>query len=201
MSRAIVFIDYQNAYRGARAAFFDHEKDPHWCGQIDPLKLGELLSSRGNTPRELHEVRVYRGLPSAKSDPAGYAAARAQMSKWVLDPRVKVLTRPLRYRTVDGVLQVVEKGVDVQLAVDFTTMAVRKQYNFGILVSRDTDLKPALEFVMSPDVQARCEVSSWRANDSARDRLEVRNGRPFCHWIEARDFDEVADFTDYSRRR
>lgn len=195
------FIDYQNAYRGARSAFFDHDLDPHWRGQFDPLKLGELLTSRGNTPRELHQVRVYRGLPSSKSDSKGYGAARAQISRWLVDPRVQVFTRPLRYRDIEGRVQAAEKGIDVQLAVDFTTMAVRKEYEIGILVSRDTDLKPALEFVMSNDVRALCEVSSWRADKSGRDRLEISNGRPFCHWIGPEDFADIADSFDYSRRR
>lgn len=47
--RAVVFIDYQNAYRGARRAFHDHEFDPHFYGQFDPVGLAQLLIAGATT--------------------------------------------------------------------------------------------------------------------------------------------------------
>lgn len=204
MNRVVVFIDYQNAYRGARDMYFDHDSDPNWYGQFEPLKLGELLTARGNVPRELTQVRVYRGMPSASHEPRSYAKTRAQIASWEIDARVKVITRPLKYppgwpnKHSPG-SKPGEKGIDVQLAMDFATMAVRKEYDFAILVSRDSDLIPPLEFVLSHEIDARCEVATWRDGKRYSSRLLVRDGLPYCHWITREEFTRIQDMTDYSR--
>ena len=201
MERVILFIDYQNAYRGARDIFFETGEGPSRNGQFDPLKLGLLLAERSAFERELVGVRVYRGLPSPERDPRGHAAARSQISRWQQDARVTVITRPLKYpkgRNDEG-LKPSEKGIDVQLAVDFATMAIRGQYDTGILMSRDTDLLPALEFVASPDVRARCETATWRHNKKHFGRLTIDGSYPYCHWIDGAAFATIADDSNYAR--
>ncbi|MGH7745528.1 MAG: NYN domain-containing protein, partial [Candidatus Dormibacteria bacterium] len=61
--RVVVFVDYQNVYRLARSTFHDHALDPHWCGQVDPVKLALHLVSDSPFDRELTQVRIYRGQP------------------------------------------------------------------------------------------------------------------------------------------
>jgi len=201
MNRVILFIDYQNAFRGARDLFYDGQSIPATAGQFDPLLLGQLLVERGLPGRELREVRIYRGLPSPTKDPTGYAASRSQIRQWEKDSRVAVVTRPLRYPTAhETATPPSEKGIDVQLAVDFATMAVRQRYDIGVLFSRDTDLLPPLEFVFSVDVNARCEVASWRSGENHLGRLTIGNQLPYCHWLSAEDFAAIADTTDYRRR-
>src|SRR5216683_5803569 len=47
MSRLALFIDYQNAYKGARAAF-GWQYDPDFTkGQLLPRRLGVLITDRG----------------------------------------------------------------------------------------------------------------------------------------------------------
>ena len=71
--RVVVFLDYQNVYMGARACF--HSRiEPHWCGQIDPLKLGLHLAADSPFDREHVGVRAYRGLPDGTFDPKGFGA-------------------------------------------------------------------------------------------------------------------------------
>lgn len=201
MERVVLFIDYQNAFRGARDMFSEESNPSSHKGQFDPLALGELLASRSPNQRELLEVRIYRGLPSSSRDPRGYAAARAQIAHWQTDSRVTVVTRPLRYPKPEwpADLKPTEKGIDVQLAVDFATMAVREQYDTGILFSRDTDLLPALEFVYSKSVVARCETASWRNGNKPHGRLTIGKFQPFCHWVDAADFALIEDATNYVR--
>jgi hypothetical protein len=68
--RVVVFVDYQNACRAARSAFHNHSVDPHWAGQIRPAAFGELIIRlSGNPDLVLHQVRMYRGLPSSAKDP------------------------------------------------------------------------------------------------------------------------------------
>ncbi len=201
MHRVILFIDYQNAFRGARDLFYDGQSIPATAGQFDPLLLGQLLVERGLPGRELREVRIYRGLPSPTKDPTGYAASRSQIRHWQKDPRITVITRPLRYPKSTGrETKPSEKGIDVQLAMDFATMAVRGQYEVGMLFSRDTDLLPPLEFVFSSDVDARCEVATWRNGKVHYGRLTIGNQLPYCHWLSAEDFALIADPTDYRKR-
>jgi hypothetical protein len=78
--RVIVFIDWQNPYKGARDAFH-HRQAPGRAGMVDPLRLARRLIevSRAST-RELVGVRVYRGRPDPTRDPLGYAANQRQQA-------------------------------------------------------------------------------------------------------------------------
>ncbi|MGO9793688.1 MAG: Ig-like domain-containing protein [Solirubrobacteraceae bacterium] len=69
-----VFIDWQNAYQQARAAFglvgSGHE------GQFSPLRLAQLLAARNRRGKDsrLVRVEVHRGQPLSSIDPIGHAA-------------------------------------------------------------------------------------------------------------------------------
>jgi len=151
----------------------------------------------------LQQVRVYRGLPDLARDPHGYAAVRRQAEAWqALDPMVRVLTRPLRYPRDWPRSRPQEKGIDVLLAIDFVQMAVRREYDIGILMSHDTDLAPALEAVDGLGRTApgapRCEVAAWAAFRSPQ-RLRLPGAAIWCHYLTAADFTAVADLRDYRR--
>lgn len=204
--RVALFIDYQNVYMRARESFVDSWPEyDYTIGQVDPVKLGELLVERSPYDRKLAHVKVYRGKPSNKHDPKGYGAARKQAAFWANDPRVDVHSRPIRYprgwpEKCEPGTRPAEKGVDVALAIDFAAMAVRKQFDVGIIFSADTDLLPALEFVNAPDVPARVEVAAWEPDNGYPQRLRFRNkgSRPFCHWLGRTDFNAVSDRTNYT---
>lgn len=196
--RVVLFIDYQNAYREARRTYHAHESDPYWCGQFDPGKLGEHLVAQSRHPRQLAEVRVYRGLPANRHDPKGYAAARRQIEAWSQHPKVTVITRTLTYRDDQPPR---EKGIDVALAVDYVTFAQRKTYDVGLLFSRDTDLRPALEYVCEQQRawgKPRAEVVAWRCAGAHAGRLTVDGHSVFCNWISQNDYEAIADERDYT---
>ena len=148
-ARVVVFLDWQNVYNGAREMFCTQQA-PHWRGQVDPVALARHLAGDSPFDRQLHQVRIYRGQPDGKLDPRGYSASRRQHATWQRSPLVTLVTRPLRYpqgwptRSRVGE-RPQEKGIDVALAIDFVVMAVRKELDVGILMSTDTDMKPALE--------------------------------------------------------
>lgn len=174
--RVVVFLDYQNIYMGARSCFHARH-DPHTGGQVSPLKLGRALAEDSQFPRSLHQVRVYRGRPDASKDPKGYGACTRQCALWERDPLVNVTLRTLAYphgwpdRSQPGE-KPREKGIDVALAIDFVTMAVRGEYDVGILFSTDTDLKPALEAVAQLGTGVRAEVAAW-SGDGHNRRLSI----------------------------
>jgi hypothetical protein len=205
-ARVTLFIDYQNTYRATRACFHNHDMDPAQFGQVDPVAIGETIVSRSVYPRQLTQVRVYRGLPSSHQDPKAYGAARRQISAWQRDWRVQVFSRPLRYPYQSAGVRVGdakprEKGVDVSLAVDFVALAVQGDYDVGIIMSLDTDLVPALEFVAGYGRAhggfPRAEVAAWSVEGHRRSRLSVPHDRLFCHWLTAEDYQGIRDWTVY----
>jgi uncharacterized LabA/DUF88 family protein len=200
--RLILFIDHQNVYHAARAAF------PRACagsesGQFDPFKLGCLLASRGLCERELREVRVYRGLPDAVRDTKSNRACLRQTEAHLLagGGKVIVVSRPVRYPSDWPQTPAREKGIDVALAVDFVQLAMAKQYDVGVIMSTDTDLRPALETVLGLRSQGGpvCEVAAWARPGCHSPRLSIPGARIWCHWLDEADYLSVAEPTNYSR--
>lgn len=193
--RVVVFLDWQNVYRRGRAAF-GTETEHHTYGQVNPLALGQHLASR-IPDRVLHQVRIYRGIPTNKENPKGYAASRRQTAAWMNQDakRTFIYMRPLQY--LPG-YDPREKGIDVQLAIDFVTMAVQGKYDVGILFSVDTDLNPALEAVHGLSTTVTPEVAAWSGPNAPRKRLAASTTPPtWCHWLDEECFKAVADTADY----
>lgn len=95
-----------------------------------------------------------------------------------------------------------EKGIDVQLAIDFATFAVQGRYDVGILFSTDTDLIPALDAVydLGGPPSPIAQVAAWSGpNEQARRIAATGKRNVWCNWLKQVDFDAVADPTDYGR--
>jgi len=79
-------------------------------------------------------------------------------------------------------------------------MGVRKEFDVGILMSTDTDMKPALEAVaeLTPTQGTRAEVAAWSAPKRHSRRLAISSRNLYCHWIGEDVYRAIADSTDYS---
>lgn len=194
--RLVLFVDVQNTYRGARRAFFDDDNDPHICGAFDPMKIGALICSRPaeGTRSVLTEVRAYTGRPDSTKQPESYGPHMRQCAAWEA-AGVTVIARTLRYPHDWPKSKPEEKGIDVALAVDFVTLAIDGAYDLGVILSTDTDLKPALEYVNRKRPQV-CAVAAWTSPFS-RARLGIKGKPIWCYWLDRDDYDAVADLTDY----
>jgi uncharacterized LabA/DUF88 family protein len=201
-ARVCLFIDHQNVYHCAREAFGLHDRSGR-CGQVDPLKLAELVVARRPEESRLAGVRVYRGRPHPQRQPQAYGANMRQSDAH--EDRghglVKVITRPLRYPAGWPKDAAQEKGVDVALAVDFVRMAVQGDYDIGVLMSTDTDLIPALEAVIALRGRPypRCEVAAWSRPGAYSRRLHVKGAHVWCHWLGPTDYAAAEDLTDYNQ--
>ncbi len=200
--RVKIFVDGQNVYNCARAAFFPHRRDRHFTdGQFDPMVLGRLLASRDSRgfAREVNEVRVYTGRPDSAKDPRSYAAHMKQCARWTADG-CTVIHRPLRYPFDYPRAPAQEKGIDVQLSIDVVAGAIDRDYDIAVVFSTDTDLRPAIEFVANRFTGLpRIELAAWSSPTSAR-RIPVAASRTvWCHFLDQFDFQEVADSTDYTK--
>lgn len=198
LERVCVFVDYQNVFMAARRGFHSGPYGPT-AGQIDPLKLGQLIVDRRRRPSVLQQVRVYRGLPDATKQPQPYAANERQTAAWVRSPQVEVVRRPLRYPGGWPKDRLQEKGVDVALGIDFVRLAVRGAFDVGVLFSTDTDLVPALEAALEiKTVGVHVEVAAWKAKCANR-RLSVGGNLPWCHQLYDVDYQAVRDNRDYNQ--
>ncbi|MCY3806306.1 MAG: NYN domain-containing protein [bacterium] len=157
MTRIAVFLDYQNAYHGAREVFGDPSTDPPTMGHVNPLRLGLLLTqlgAEGDPNRELTAVTVYRGRPGAKSHRNLQSAFDRQVTAWQQMPLVTVRSRPLRYQPIawsqgaPSEWRGQEKGIDVLMAIDIALGARDDRYDVAVIVSADTDLVPAIEVAL-----------------------------------------------------
>lgn len=173
---------------------------PHYVGQFDPVKLGQLICSRPppGIDRTLHEVRVYTGRPDATKQPKAYAAHMKQCSAWQRSGAT-VIPRTLRYPYDWPATKAQEKGIDVALAIDFVALAIDGAYDAGVIASTDSDLRPALEYVYRKfSGSRRGEVMNWRSSSGAS-RLSIPGANIWCHWIDRHDYDQIQDLTDYTR--
>ncbi len=203
-ARVVVFLDWQNVYKSARETFCTIGA-PHWQGQVDPVALAQHLADDSPFDRRLHQVRIYRGQPDATRDPKSYGACLRQAAAWRQSRLVHLTMRTLRYprgwpASHRPGERPQEKGIDVALALDFVVMAVRKDFDVGILMSTDTDMKPALEAVaeLTASQGTRAEVAAWSAPGQHNRRLAIRSRNLYCHWVGKDVYDRIADPTDYS---
>jgi hypothetical protein len=77
-------------------------------------------------------------------------------------------------------------------------MAVRGEDDVGILMSTDTDMKPAIEAVL--EFGGRVDIASWRPRRRAdSSRLSIAGKSIYCHWVREDVYRGLADTTDYTQ--
>jgi uncharacterized LabA/DUF88 family protein len=190
--RTVVFIDNQNMYKGAREAF-GWEAQIGRFGNFRPYGLGRILVR--DPSRTLTQVRVYTGVPTSARDKAGNASTQRRMAAWIADKpeKVQIFPRPLKYPPAKGR----EKGVDVELAIDFVRLALNDEYDVGVLASCDTDLVPALQFVSEEFPEKTICTVGWQAEPgfeaNTNEPLDLPGGGVTRHKLSKRDFDRIAD--------
>jgi uncharacterized LabA/DUF88 family protein len=140
LKRAVAFVDGQNLFHNARAAF------GYTYPNYDVQKLALAVCS----PRhwKLERVQFYTGIPSAADDDFWHGFWSNKLA--IMGRRgVAVYSRPLVYRnkTIDvpGFGSYTfpsgeEKGIDVRLALDALDAAHRRQYDVALIFSQDQDL-------------------------------------------------------------
>ena len=90
----------------------------------------------------------------------------------------------------------VEKGVDVSLAIDLISLAYLEGADRVVVVSSDTDLVPALELAREIRGNDFAEVAGWVGPHPSAAVLSVE-GVP-QHPLNATDFERLQDHTNYT---
>ncbi len=164
-----------------------------WSSVIHPVRVAETVAGLRGPRADLQGVRAYRGRPDPRKERTVASANDRQKLAWEDDPLCTVIRRPLRYPDdwgqPDSYEKPREKGIDVALAIDMVAMAIRDEFEVGILFSRDTDLLPALEAIRElkgPHV----ECATWEGSS----QLRLNSGKPlYCHKLDEQDFRAVID--------
>lgn len=199
IEKITLFIDAQSLYNAIRRAFFSNTEN-HVFGQVNPMKLANFICSQPppGVNRVLNEVRVYSGRPDSTKDPRTHSAHMKQCAEWHRGG-ANIVTRQLRYPKEWPNLKAQEKGIDVTLAIDFVSFAVDCLHDVGVLVSFDTDLIPAMEFVLKRNtINCHVEVLGLDSSKTPKRRLRVPGYNLYCYWIDASIYDTIADKIDYN---
>jgi uncharacterized LabA/DUF88 family protein len=162
-----LLIDYQNIHLTARDLFAPPGTTAK-ATLVHPLEYARrLMEVRRHAQRderqqaaELAKVLVYRGAPSNRHEPRGYAATQSQRAWWTRDSIVKVHYRTLRYPSYWPKEPAREKGIDVLLAINVVRLAGSGEYDILVLATHDTDLEPALEMAAGLG-RAKIETAGW----------------------------------------
>jgi uncharacterized LabA/DUF88 family protein len=188
-----VLLDWQNIYRCAREAF-GLEQDPAVAGSADALKLARHLAGCSGEDCRLQEVRIYRGRPDNAKDPKGYSAWRSQTAAWKRAGGDLVIERyrDLKYRGQE----VMEKGIDVWLAVDLIYLAMDQGADRAVVFSTDTDLLPAVELAKKVRGADFVEVAGWDGPYPSAALLDVPDVTK--HRLKRPDYERLHDPTDYN---
>jgi hypothetical protein len=194
--RIAVFIDWQNAYKEARRAFA-LSSEPGRRGVFSPLGLARILA--GGNQRETYElsrVEIHRGLPDARSNAIGNAAALRHAEAWRREHEVVVpVLRPLRLNRETGRPE--EKGVDVALALGAVEAIIGGPPETVIIFSHDTDLSPLVETICRLRGADAVETGSWRSQ-VFRKQIPPIPG-VFNHYVEESDFSSIETPINYAR--
>lgn len=192
--RLTVFIDYQNVHHSGHDQYCPFGEEMYKC-ILDPLKLAQATVAQRAPGGVLEQVRVYRGHPDPRKEPVLASANDKQFSEWIKDPRVMVKRRALHYPSNWGhpgcYERPREKGIDVSLAIDLVRMAFKKEFEVAILMSRDSDLEPALEMIDDLKL-GHVEVAGWELDS----RL---HGGKYYHALNESVFRSSRDNHHYSR--
>jgi uncharacterized LabA/DUF88 family protein len=183
-----VLLDWQNIYNCAREAF-GLEDAGSFEGTVYPLKLATHLASGVGPDRKLQELRIYRGRPDNVKDRRSYDAWQSQTAAWkgACGERLIPRYRDLRYRGET----VVEKGIDVWLAIDLVKIAMDQSAERVVVVSSDTDLVPALDLAVQIRGEEFVEVAGWDGGPGTAPILDVpgvvQRGLTRSHYERFRD--------------
>jgi uncharacterized LabA/DUF88 family protein len=165
-----VLLDWQNIYGCARDAFGLRDASAIE-GTVHPLQLARHLAGGIEPGRNLQELRIYRGRPHNAKDRKSYDAWQSQTSEWTRSCGEMLVGRyrDLRYRGDE----IMEKGIDVWLAIDLVTIAMDPDIGRVVVVSSDSDLIPALELAVQMRGEEFAEVAGWDGDFDSAPILDV----------------------------
>jgi uncharacterized LabA/DUF88 family protein len=144
IKRAVVFIDGQNLFHAAKAAFGYREPT------YDVHALATIVCAKSGWVRQ--EIRFYTGLPDQRRAGRLLAAWNAKLAR-MGHQGIVTQTRTLRYAGTPPVGR--EKGIDIRIALDVVRLGRLNCYDVGLIFSQDQDLVEAVNEIKEISKQQR----------------------------------------------
>jgi hypothetical protein len=199
LKRAVAFIDGQNLFHAARAAFGYNA--PNYDAHALAVSVGQRHGWA------VAETRFYTGMPDEADNLFWHTYWSRQLSV-MGKGGVRVFSRPLRYQNKRVVLPDgterhyvigVEKGIDVRLAIDVIRLAHRRAFDVALIFSQDQDLSEVAREIR----EIAREQDRWVKVASAfpfSAACRSRRGIDRTDWIriERTDYDACLDRRDYA---
>jgi len=199
LKRAVAFIDGQNLFHAARAAF------GYNLPNYDAHALAASVCQRHGWA--VVETRFYTGMPDEADNPFWHSYWSRKLSV-MGKAGISVFSRPLRYQNKrvalpDGTEHYyvvgVEKGIDVRLAIDVIRLAHRQAFDVALVFSQDQDLSEVAREIR----EIAREQDRWIKVASAFPFSAVcrsRRGIDRTDWIrvERAAYDACLDRRDYA---
>ena len=184
LPRAAVFVDGQNLYYSAKAAF--GYKVPNY----DIRKLAQTICDRQDW--HLQMVKFYTGYPNVEESPKLHRFWQSRLRVMQRDG-VKVFSRVLRNGK--------EKGVDVRIALDVTRTVYANDCDVVVIVSRDQDFSEVADEVKYIARREGREITIASAYPRGTDK-SVR-GIDRTKWLpmDKQLYDSCIDERDYFKRK
>jgi uncharacterized LabA/DUF88 family protein len=198
IKRAVVFVDGQNLFYGAKDAFGYHY--PNY--NIERLSQEVCSAQTWN----LTKILFYTGVPDPTDDPSKSAFWTAKLASMGRQG-IKVYSRALRYRNktvklpgggTHTFLHGEEKGIDVRIALDVIGMAVRNEYDVAVVFSQDQDLSEVADEIrviarkQSRWIRIAC---AYPVSPTTKNRRGI-NGSQWIQ-IDRKMYDACIDQKDY----
>jgi uncharacterized LabA/DUF88 family protein len=169
--RAVAFIDGQNLFHCAKAAY----------GYREPTyDVRALASTICRTMKwSLREIRFYTGLPDRRR-------ASRLLDAWNAKPArmgqngIVTYTRPLSYAGLPPVGR--EKGIDIRIALDVVRLGRLNHYDVGLILSQDQDLVEAVNEIKEIAKQQRRWIKIASAYPESADK-RLNKGIYGTDWI------------------
>lgn len=198
IKRTIAFVDGQNLFYAAKAAF------GYTYPNYDPRALAERECAKKNW--KLVETRFYTGVPSESDDVFWnkfWSSKKLSMSR----QGVRIFTRELKYRSksfrdVDGKthqLRVAdEKGIDVRIAIDAISCVVLDKCDVVLIFSQDQDLSEVAHEIRAISRQTGRWIkiaSAFPVSESCTNKRGINK----TDWIkiDRADYDACLDLRDH----
>lgn len=152
MERVIVFIDNSNIFQGFRK----------YNIKADYEKLKNTITRE----RELHGIFLYEGVlyPMSPEKKRWYEELRKRSGYEIKASFDKIVS--------DGVI---EKKVDIKIAIDIISLAYENAYDTAVLVSGDGDFVPVVKKVKAMDKDVEVWAFKYSLANTLKEELNQEN--------------------------
>jgi uncharacterized LabA/DUF88 family protein len=196
--RTVAFVDGQNLYHHARAAF--DCSHPNY----DVMALARAVCQT-QPGWFLKQVRFYTGTPEAAEDPLWHAFWSKKLLA-IKRQGVHTFSRRLRYREkeieIEGSVYKLrvgeEKGIDIRLALDCVRLALNNDFDVALIFSQDQDMSEVADELRNISRLQRRWIKSacaFPASNTASNRRGI-NGTDWIR-IDSTMYQRCVDPRDY----